>query len=167
MSVATPAATPAATADDNMNAVLDITGDSGLIKKILVKGSDTIPRGVTAIIHYTGKLSDGTIFDSSVQRNVPFSFKIGIREVILAWELGVATMKKGEKCIFTCEPEYAYGKVQVGPIPPNEKVTYEVELLGWEGQTKESVALLPLVTMSVFLGLLACVVGSFFYEQLM
>lgn len=142
----------------------DVTGDKGCLKKILVEGREIIPSGVTAIIEYTGRLLDGTVFDSSIARGMPFTFKIGSREVILGWDLGVATMKKGEKCRFLLVSEYAYGKERVGPIPPNSTVEYEVELIGWEGQRKETIALLPLVTMSVFLSLLGCFIGSLFYK---
>ena len=142
----------------------DVTGDRGCLKKVLVEGSEIIPPGVTAIIEYTGRLLDGTIFDSSIARGAPFTFKVGSREVILGWDLGVATMKKGEKCRFLLVSEYAYGKERVGPIPPNSTVEYEVELMGWEGKQTEAFALLPLVTMSVFLSLLGCFIGSLFYK---
>jgi FK506-binding protein 4/5 len=60
-------------------------------------------------VHYTGRLLDGTVFDSSKTRNEPFVFKIGKGQVIKGWDQGVATMKVGEHAFLTCSPEYAYG----------------------------------------------------------
>lgn len=60
-------------------------------------------------VHYTGRLLDGTVFDSSKKRNEPFVFKIGAGQVIKGWDQGVATMKVGEHAILTCSPEFAYG----------------------------------------------------------
>lgn len=70
---------------------IDICGDGGLLKKILLEGSrdDLIPTNVVAIVHYTGRLTDGKIFDSSVKRGKPFKFNIGKREVILGWDKGI------------------------------------------------------------------------------
>ena len=73
---------------------------------------------------------DGTVFDSSVTRGTPFEFTLGAREVILGWDKGVATMKKGEKAILECAPEYAYGDMGAGGvIPPKATLRFEVELL--------------------------------------
>jgi len=84
-------------------------------------------------VHYTGKLMDGTVFDSSVTRGTPFEFTLGAREVILGWDKGVATMRKGEKAILECAPEYAYGDMGAGGvIPPKATLRFEVELLGWK-----------------------------------
>ena len=85
----------------------------------------------TMIMHYTGTLEDGTVFDSSVRRGTPFEFCLGARQVILGWEKGVATMTKGEKAILKCAPEYAYGSSGAGGvIPPNATLLFEVELIG-------------------------------------
>ncbi len=63
---------------------------------------------------------DGTQFDSSRDRNEPFTFKLGLGQVIKGWEKGIKTMKKGEKSLFTIKPEYAYGKAGSPPnIPPD------------------------------------------------
>jgi FKBP-type peptidyl-prolyl cis-trans isomerase len=102
---------------------LDILLDGGLLKKIIKEGNGSmIPKDCIATIHYTGKLQNGKVFDSSVERKTPLSFKIGRREVILGWELGVATMRKGEKCLLICEPIYGYGKTQVGLVPANSTI---------------------------------------------
>eukprot|EP01038_Epipyxis_sp_PR26KG_P007278 gene7278-9920_t len=101
----------------NKNDIADVTGDGGILKEILVPGD--------------GKLLDGTEFDSSRKRGIPFKFNLGRREVILGWDKGVQTMKKGEKCILTCKPDYAYGSRGIGPIPGNATLSFEVELLDW------------------------------------
>lgn len=85
--------------------------------------------------HYTGTLLDGTKFDSSVDRGEPFEFQLGKGQVIKSWDIGVASMKKGEKCVLTCAPDYAYGKMGSPPnIPPESTLKFELELLGWKGQ---------------------------------
>ena len=139
---------------------IDVLGDGGLLKRVLSKGTELIPRGATAIIHYTGKLEDGTVFDSSASRGVPYTFKIGFREVILGWDLGIATMRRGEKSQLLLKSEYAYGKEAVGPIPPYSNLVYDLELVGWEFEKKEGLALLPILTITVFVLLLGCFVGS-------
>uniref|UniRef100_A0A1B0CAC7 peptidylprolyl isomerase n=1 Tax=Lutzomyia longipalpis TaxID=7200 RepID=A0A1B0CAC7_LUTLO len=89
--------------------------------------------GCRVSLHYTGTLLDGTQFDSSVERNVPFEFELGRESVIKAFDMGVATMRKGEKCILTCAPEYAYGAAGSRPnIPPNATLKFELEMLSWE-----------------------------------
>ena len=113
--------------------VITITPDGGLVKTILKEGiGDVIPVGKSAKVHYTGKLLDGTVFDSSRQRGTPFTFTVGNGEVISGWDNGVATMKKGEICTLRCAPQYAYGRSGTGPIPPNATLLFEVELLDWE-----------------------------------
>ena len=149
-------------ADDKIPTIetIDVLGDGGMLKRVLSEGTELIPRGATAIIHYTGKLEDGTVFDSSASRGVPYTFKIGFREVILGWDLGIATMRRGEKSQLLLKSEYAYGKETVGPIPPYSNLVYDVELVGWEFEKKEGLALLPILTITVFVLLLGCFVGS-------
>lgn len=109
-----------------------LTEDGGIVKTILREGTgETIPAGMTASVHYVGKLLNGTEFDSSRGRGKPFTFVVGSRQVILGWDKGVATMKKGELCTLTCAPDYAYGSRGIGPIPPNSTLVFEVELLDW------------------------------------
>lgn len=88
--------------------------------------------GETAVVHYTGWLVSGKKFDSSKDRNQPFSFVIGARQVIKGWDEGVAGMKPGgiRKLIVT--PELGYGDRGIGPIPPNSTLIFEVELLKTE-----------------------------------
>lgn len=125
---------------------LDVSGDGGIMKRIIVDGAvgEGVPQDVVAIVHYTGRLLDGTVFDSSIKRGQPFTFNLGRREVILGWDKGVATMRKGEKCILTCKPDYAYGSRGIGPIPGNATLEFEVELLGWReiGKSTFSVSII-------------------------
>ncbi|XP_039490684.1 FK506-binding protein 59 [Drosophila santomea] len=116
---------------------IDLSGDGGVLKEILKEGTgtETPHSGCTVSLHYTGRLVDGTEFDSSVSRNEPFEFPLGKGNVIKAFDMGVATMKLGERCFLTCAPNYAYGAAGSPPaIPPDATLIFELEMLGWKGE---------------------------------
>jgi peptidylprolyl isomerase/FKBP-type peptidyl-prolyl cis-trans isomerase FkpA len=102
-----------------------------LVKEELVVGTGAeAVAGKKVSVHYTGKLTDGKQFDSSVGRG-PFDFKLGAGQVIQGWDQGVAGMKVGGKRKLTIPPELAYGKQGFpGAIPPDSTLVFEVELLG-------------------------------------
>ena len=116
------------TTDDLANAIE--TG-SGLKYIDLEEGSGESPgSGATAVVHYTGWLLDGRKFDSSHDRNSPFSFPIGRGQVIRGWDEGVATMKVGGKRKLIIPPELGYGESGAGGvIPGGATLVFEVELL--------------------------------------
>lgn len=81
-------------------------------------------------LHYVGRLEDGTVFDSSVERGEPFRFVLGSGQVIPGWDLGLRGMRAGGKRVLTIPPELAYGKRGAGGvIPPDATLVFEVEML--------------------------------------
>jgi peptidylprolyl isomerase len=109
-----------------------VTTQSGLQYLDQVVGNGPQPQpGQTLIVHYTGYLDNGTVFDSSLQRGQPFEFVLGAGQVIRGWEEGLATMRVGGKRRLIVPPELAYGAAGAGGvIPPNARLTFDVELLG-------------------------------------
>ncbi len=108
------------------------TTPSGLIIEDLVVGSgDPAAAGTTVTVHYTGWLTNGSKFDSSLDRRDPFRFRLGAGQVIRGWDEGVAGMLVGGKRKLTIPPELGYGSRGAGGvIPPNATLVFEVELLG-------------------------------------
>lgn len=88
--------------------------------------------GDEVIAHYSGRLLDGTEFDSSYRNGVPITFRLGAGKVISGWEEAFATMKKGEKRTLVIPYWLAYGEKGRPPsIPPKATLIFEVELLDW------------------------------------
>ena len=105
---------------------------SDLKIEVLNEGNGEVAEtGQNVSVHYTGWLTDGTKFDSSVDRGQPFQFPLGAGRVIQGWDKGVQGMKIGEKRKLTIPPEMGYGARGAGAvIPPNATLVFEVELLG-------------------------------------
>lgn len=126
-----PAFTPPASA-------VDITPgqDGGVLKAIRTPGTAGSPSsGDHVFVHYVGTLTDGSKFDSSRDREELFEFQLGEGSVIKAWDIGVATMQKGELAVLYCRSDYAYGTKGSPPkIPPNATLIFEVELYQWKGE---------------------------------
>ncbi|MET0087091.1 MAG: FKBP-type peptidyl-prolyl cis-trans isomerase [Sedimenticola sp.] len=105
--------------------------DSGLKYEDLVEGDgEQAKAGNNVTVHYTGWLTDGSKFDSSLDRNDPFRFPLGAGRVIRGWDEGVEGMKVGGKRKLTIPPQLGYGAAGAGGvIPPNATLVFEVELL--------------------------------------
>ena len=109
--------------------------------EIITQGSGSKAKlGMRVQVHYTGKLDDGTVFDSSLPRGEPFVFTLGQRQVIQGWEKGILGMQVGETRILTIPPALAYGASGAGDvIPPNATLIFDVQLLAtsWPPSLKE------------------------------
>jgi FKBP-type peptidyl-prolyl cis-trans isomerase len=122
----------------NTNAPTKVTGDgvrtpSGLVYWEIRVGTGAVAKeGSHVRVHYTGWLTNGKKFDSSVDAGKPFDFTIGNGEVIKGWEEGVAGMRVGGKRQLRIPPALGYGAKGTpgGPIPPNANLIFEVQLLG-------------------------------------
>ena len=108
-----------------------ITTASGLQYQEITVGTGASPvRGKQVTVHYTGTLVDGKKFDSSRDRNDPFTFIIGVCQVIKGWDEGVASMQVGGRRILTIPADLGYGaRGAGGVIPPNATLVFDVELL--------------------------------------
>jgi FKBP-type peptidyl-prolyl cis-trans isomerase len=108
-----------------------VTTTSGLQYEILVKGEGSMPADTSTVrVHYEGKLTDGTVFDSSYDRGEPISFPLN--RVIRGWTEGLQLMPTGSTYMFYISPDLGYGERGTGPIPPNAVLIFKVDLLGIE-----------------------------------
>jgi len=99
------------------------------IKTIKEGKGEVAKKGSYVIVHYTGAFTDGTKFDSSLDRGQPFNFTLGGGQVIAGWDQGVEGMKVGEIRRLIIPPRLGYGPNDFGPIPGNSTLVFEVELL--------------------------------------
>lgn len=104
--------------------------ESGLGIKVLNEGEGPLPeKGKPVVVHYSGYLEDGTKFDSSYDRNKPFTFTLGIGQVIKGWDEGIGLLKAGSKALLRIPPDLGYGSTARGQIPANATLYFEVEVL--------------------------------------
>ncbi len=119
-----------------------LTDDGGVMKKVLKEGrDDSEPQkplsGYAINCHYVGTLErNGEQFDSSRMKGKPFTFNLGVGDVIKGWDIGMATMRKGEKCILKCTSDYAYGNTDQGKIKSGDTLLFEVEMLSFQPKKK-------------------------------
>ena len=118
----------------SQNTLNPISSSSGSGTGSLVVQDQTVGTGAAAqpgdtlTVNYTGKLADGTVFDTSVGKT-PFQFTLGAGQVIPGWDQGLVGMQVGGTRTLVIPPDLAYGAQGVGPIPPNATLTFEVTLL--------------------------------------
>ena len=113
-----------------MEGFVDVTSDGGLKKKIIKEGNGAMPpKGKKVRVHYVGTFTNGKLFDKS---DDVFEFVVGVGQVIKGWDVGVMSMKVGEKAKFWIRSDYAYGKRGAGGVsPPNCDLCFDVELIGF------------------------------------
>lgn len=116
-------------ANEQVNSIPENTANS------VPSGGEVAKKGDVVAMNYTGRLEDGTVFDSNVDPKFkhvePFVFNLGAGQVIAGWDKGIVGMKVGEKKTLTIPPEDGYGAAGAGGvIPPNATLIFEVELLG-------------------------------------
>jgi len=114
-----------------MEGFTELPNSNGYVfKKVTRNGSGNMPTsGNQVTVEYKGYFKDGSVFDQSYGRK-PFVFQVGVGQVIKGWDLGVLSMRLGEKATFYIKSDYAYGKRGAGGvIPPNTDLLFDVELL--------------------------------------
>lgn len=119
----------------DVHAIQPVTLPDGLVYYVTRPGTGPAPAvGDTVAVHYTGWLTDGTQFDSSVDRGTPLEFSVGTGAVIKGWDEGVLTMHVGEKRQLRIPSALGYGAGGAGPIPPNSILVFDVELVSIKGK---------------------------------
>ena len=111
-----------------------VTTESGLTYIVTKQGDgEQVKKGQTVVVNYTGLLTNGAIFDSSLARNEPLSFPVGVGMVIKGWDEGLQQLRVGDHAILTIPPEIAYGSAGAGGvIPPDATLIFIIEVLGTE-----------------------------------
>lgn len=114
----------------DVDSTLFKTTASGLKYAIIKEGEGPlIEKGKQVVVHYSGFLLNGTKFDSSVERDEPLTFSAGIGQVIPGWDEGLLLLKKGSKAKFIIPSNLAYGERDLGKIPPNSTLVFDVEIV--------------------------------------
>ncbi len=104
--------------------------ENGILYEQITEGNkEEIAQGTSVSVHYTGRLLDGQVFDSSYERGEPIEFNVGTGMVIKGWDYMVSRMTVGEKGIVVIPPDLAYGEQGIGPIPPNSWLVFELEVV--------------------------------------
>ncbi len=111
-----------------------VTTESGLTYIVTKQGDgEMVKSGQTVVVNYTGLLTNGALFDSSVTRNDPFSFPVGAGMVIRGWDEGLQNLRVGDHATLIIPPEIGYGAAGAGGvIPPNATLIFIIEVLGVE-----------------------------------
>jgi peptidylprolyl isomerase len=110
-----------------------VTSKSGLKYIILDQGTGEKADSADLVtVHYTGFLTDGKVFDSSVERDEPFKFRLKLQPVIPGWEEGIKLIGKGGKVKLIIPPSLGYGMVPMGNIPANSTLVFDVEMIELE-----------------------------------
>ena len=117
-----------ASSDANMGNLIT-TADGLQMEDLIVGTGQEAKSGDTVTVNYLGTLENGTKFDSSYDRNQPFTTQIGVGQVIKGWDEGIVGMKVGGKRKLIIPPSLGYGSQDMGSIPPNSTLIFEVELL--------------------------------------
>ena len=125
---------PASLAEGGPQAILDELTQTGTVSELRVSdvasGSGVETKaGDTVTVHYIGVLPDGTVFDSSRDRGTPFSFTLGVGQVIQGWDQSLIGKQVGDRFIVAIPPELGYGAQAVGSIPANATLIFDVEVL--------------------------------------
>lgn len=118
-----------ATGEANMNNTIT-TADGLQIQDLVIGEGQEAKSGDTVTVNYSGTLTNGVKFDSSYDRSQPFTTQIGVGQVIKGWDEGIVGMKVGGKRKLIIQPSLGYGSQDLGTIPPNSTLIFEVELLG-------------------------------------
>ena len=110
---------------------LAVTTSSGLTYVVTRHGGGRLPRaGDNVMVQYTGLLTSGSMFDSSLDKGQPYVFELGAGHVIKGWDEGIAKLHVGDQATFIVPPTLGYGEEGRGPIPPNATLIFIVELVG-------------------------------------
>jgi len=104
-----------------------------VIEDLVVGTGPAVAVGNTVTVHYVGTLQNGAQFDSSYASGRPFTFRVGVGQVITGWDQGVPGMQVGGKRRLTIPPSLGYGSQAVGSIPPNSTLIFEIDLLSIDG----------------------------------